>query len=169
MMTPKKFRFVEEFLIDLNAAAAARRAGYSQNAAASEGSRLLMDVDVSDAIQIAMEARQERTLISQDRVIEELARIAFGDQRKIASWNSDGVTLVDSALLTDAEAAMVAEVVETRTKDGGTMRVKFHDKIKALELLGKHLGMWKDKVELTGKDGTPIALAEIPNFGDIYG
>lgn len=155
-LTPKQRRFVEEYLVDLNATQAAIRAGYSRKTAASQGERLLRNVEVKAAIQAAMKARQERTEITQDRVIAELAKIAFGDQRRVMTWGPTGVKLRDSNELTGEEAAIVAEVSESVTATGGTLKLKTHDKVGALKLLGEHLGMFKQRVEVTGKDGGPI-------------
>ena len=161
-LTPKQQRFVEEYLVDLNATQAAIRAGYSKKTAASQGERLLRNVEIQAAIQAAMKARQERTEITQDRVLAELAKIAFGDQRRVMSWGPSGVKLRDSETLTGEEAAIVAEVSESVTAAGGTLKLKTHDKVGALKLLGEHLGMFKQRVELTGKDGGPIQSQDAP-------
>ncbi|HQN14164.1 MAG TPA: terminase small subunit, partial [Quisquiliibacterium sp.] len=90
------------------------------------------------------------TGVTADRVISELARIAFGNQRAVMRWGAGGVTLRESSELTDDEAALVSEVAETVSAAGGGLKLKTHDKVKALELLGKHLGMFVDKVEHSG-------------------
>ena len=82
-----------------------------------------------------------------DRVVLELARVAFGDPRRVMSWGPGGVRLRPSAELADEEAAIVAEVGETTTKEGGSLRVKTVDKLGALRLLGQHLGMFGEKVD----------------------
>lgn len=161
-LTQKQQRFVEEYLVDLNATQAAIRAGYSAKTAASQGERLLRNVEIQAAIQAAMKARQERTEITQDRVLAELAKIAFGDQRAVMEWGPSGVKLRDSKDLTDDQAAIVAEVSESVTAAGGTLKLKTHDKVGALKLLGEHLGMFKQRVELTGKDGGPIQSQDAP-------
>lgn len=76
-LTEKQQRFVEEYLIDLNATQAAIRAGYSAKTADQQGSRMLANVKVQQAISVAMAERSKRTGINQDRVVLELARIAF--------------------------------------------------------------------------------------------
>lgn len=141
-MTPKQCRFVEEYLIDLNAAHAARRAGYSKRSAAQQGYRLLADAAVAGAIAREQAARATRTGVTADRVITELAKVAFGDPRRLLSWGPEGVTLRASDELTAAEAALVSEVAETRTSTGGTRRVKLHCKLTALTALGRHLGLF---------------------------
>ncbi len=91
-LTPKQARFVEEYLVDLNATQAAIRAGYSPKTAYSQGERLLKNVEVHRAIQEAQEARSERTGITQDEVIQGLKKEAAleGDgsshSARVAAW-----------------------------------------------------------------------------------
>lgn len=160
-LNDKQRRFVDEYLIDLNATQAAIRAGYSAKTAASQGERLLRNVEIQALLTERMKAREQRTDVTQDRVVNELAKIAFGDPRKVMAWGPSGVKLKDSAELTDDEAAFVSEVSETTTEHGGSLKLKTNDKLKALELLGRHLGMFKEKVELTGKDGGPVQHATV--------
>ena len=141
-MTPRQHRFVEEYLVGLNATQAARRAGYSAKSAAGRGSRLLRNPAVAAAIEKAQDLRAARTQVSADRVVTELAKVAFGDPRRLFSWGPGGVELRESSELTEAEAALVSEVSETRTAAGGTRRVKLHCKMTALTALGKHLGLF---------------------------
>jgi phage terminase small subunit len=158
-MTPKQRRFVEEYLIDLNATQAAIRAGYSEKNAFKIGARLVQKCTaVKDAIDSALAERSARTAVTADRVVRELARVAFADPRAVFSWGPDGVTLRSSEELTDDEAAVVAEVSETRTETGGSIKGKLCDKLKALELLGRHLGMFSDRqqVELSGSVGVNV-------------
>ena len=148
-MTPKQALFVEEYLKDLNASAAAARAGYSAKMAGRIGWQLLEKPRIQAAIQSAQRERSARTGVTADRVIKEIARIAFSDPRSVMSWGNGGVTLRESSELTDDEAAAVSEVIETTTKDGGSVKVKLHSKTDALDKLCKHLGIYgeaqKDK------------------------
>ena len=146
-LTDKQRKFVSEYLVDLNATQAAIRAGYSQKTADRIGPELLGKTWVREAIEAAQKRREKRTEITQDRVVQELARIAFGNSRSVMSWTESGMRLRNSDDLTEDEAAIVSEVRETTTKDGGSMALKTHDKLKALELLGKHLGMFEKKPE----------------------
>jgi phage terminase small subunit len=166
-LTPKQERFVEEYLIDLNATQAAIRAGYSQRTASSIGEENLRKPEISAAIQAAKAARTERTHITQDRVLQELARIAFFDLRKL--YREDG-SLKAMHELDDEAAAVLAgvDVVETKgnAEFGGedgvrhipeyVKKVKIPDKVGALGLAMRHLGMLRDKVEHTGKDGKDL-------------
>ena len=137
-MTPKQKRFVEEYLVDLNAAAAARRAGYAKGSAW----RLMRHREVAAAIEEAQEQRAQRTRVSADRVVTEIAKVAFGDPRRLFSWGPGGIELRESSELTEAEAALVSEVSETRTAAGGTRKIKLHCKMTALTALAKHLGLF---------------------------
>jgi phage terminase small subunit len=152
-LTVKQQRFVDEYLVDPNATQAALLAGYSKRSAAAIGFENLQKPAVAAAIDEARAARSERTGITADRVLNELAKIAFADQRKVMTWGPDGVTLVDSETLDDNAAAMVAEVSETTTKDGGSLKLKTHDKVGALKLLGEHLGLFEKE-----KGGPQVAV-----------
>ena len=177
-LTTKQSRFVSEYLIDLNATAAARRAGYSAKTADRIGPELLGKTCVAAAIAEGQAAREARTQITQDRVLRELARIGFSDMRKLLQWSgnlpvmdesaceesgeveiagANIVRLFDSRDLDDDTAACVAEVSQTKE---GALKVKLHDKQAALVSMGRHLGMFKDKVEHTGKDGGAIQVEQ---------
>src|SRR3954471_4710859 len=124
MLNDRQRRFVEHYLVDLNATQAAIRAGYSAATASEQASRLLANVKVAAAIAEAQAARSRRTEVTQDRVVLELARVAFGDPRRVMSWGPGGVTLRPREALTDEEAAIVAEASQTVTENGGTIRLK---------------------------------------------
>ena len=150
-MTKKQKRFVEEYLVDLNATQAAIRAGYKAGSAqrASEiGSELLQKTPVSDAIAKAMAERSKRTGISQDRVIQELARIAFVNPQNVI--NPKDASVKADATEDDLACIQSVKVKTTNGSKGKSIEreVRLNDKMKALELLGKHLGMFKDKLEL---------------------
>src|SRR4051794_33786192 len=140
-LNERQARFVAEYLVDLNATQAAIRAGYSTATASQIGARLLANVKVAAAIAEAQAARSRRTEVTADRVVLELARVAFGDPRRVMSWGPGGVKLRPSAELADEEAAIVAEASQTVTEAGGTIRLKTVDKLGALRLLAQHLGM----------------------------
>ena len=167
-LTPKQETFVGEYLKDLNATQAAIRAGYSPSSAAEIGYENLRKPQIAAAISEAFKARAERTRVDQDRVVLELARNGFSDMREIASWGPDGIAYKASGELTDEAAAAVAEITETvtSTKDGGERRtrtVKLHSKLRALELLGRHLRIFTDKVQMSPPpDGFTIRLIGLP-------
>jgi len=141
-MTPKQERFCEEYLVDLNATQAAIRAGYSQKTAQEIGAQNLSKLIISEKIAALMSQRSERTRITADMVLEELRYIAFSRMRRVMKWGPGGVKLLDSDELSEADEAAVSEVSQTITKDGGRIALKLHDKSKALEMIGRHIGMF---------------------------
>jgi phage terminase small subunit len=158
-LTPKQARFIAEYLIDLNAAQAAIRAGYSAKTAKEIGCENLTKPHIQAEIAARQLNLSRQTGITQERVLNELAKIAFSDQRKVMRWGAGGVTLLESEALSDDEAAIVSEVSETTTATGGSLKLKTHDKVGALKLIGEHLGLFKQRMELTGKDGEPIEVS----------
>ena len=168
-LTEKQKMFVLEYLVDLNATAAARRAGYSEKTADKIAFQLLEKTLVQEAIKEQMEAREKRTLITSDRVLQQLVKIAFSDIKDMLSFKTvktldeTATALVGSPILTyktvvdvkdsdEVDGTLIAEVQETR--DG--FKFKRNDQMKALELLGKHLGMFTERHEHTGPNGGPI-------------
>ena len=136
-LTPRQQRFVEEYLIDVNASQAAIRAGFSNKESGSCGARLLRHPVVGEAVRQAMADRSARTGITADRVLREYARIAFADIRNFTAKGTKGLKTV--AELSDDEAAAVQEL----TGHGEGARVKLHDKKKALDALARHLGLFR--------------------------
>lgn len=150
-MTPKQLTFIAEYLVDLNATQAAIRAGYSERTAAEIGYENLRMPQIASALSQAMRARSERTEVTQDRVLEELAGIAFAHLSDVATWDSATLSLHPSDELSPRTSAAVKDIRARRTrstsKDGTESvrtdyRVTMHDKLGALDLLAKHLGMY---------------------------
>lgn len=143
-LTPKQQRFIEEYLIDLNATQAAIRAGYSPKSAYAIGVENLNKPDIRAELDKAMAERSKRTGVSADRVIRELARLAFLDPAKLIDF--DTAKLQEDAPEDDRAALAGVKVKET---DRGTEReIKLADKVRALELLGKHLGLFTEHISL---------------------
>lgn len=133
-LTEKQKRFVQEYLVDLNATAAAQRAGYKDP---NIGRQLITKNNVSAAIQEAIDKRRNRVEITQDRVLQELAAIAFAKGTDYASIISGVVMTNDTEELTEEQKAAIVSIKQT--KEG--VEVKLADKMRALELLAKHLGL----------------------------
>ena len=162
-LTPKQKIFGDEYLIDLNATRAYKVAYPSckkDEAAAVNGSKLLRNTKVAEYIQERMKERSKRTEITQDRVLQELEKLVLLDIRKL--FDSNGKP-VDISMLDDDTAACIAglEVVdyfegagEDREFAGYVKKYKLTDKLRAIELMGRHFGMFKDKVELSGQVDT---------------
>lgn len=146
-MTKKQKRFAEEYLIDLNATQAAIRAGYSPDTAKEIGCENLTKPNIRACIDREMAERSKRTGVNADRVVMELAKVAFVNAVDVIDPKT--ATVKEDALSEDT-AAIQSVKVKTFGDDGLEREIKMADKLKALELLGKHMGMFKDKVELSG-------------------
>lgn len=167
-LNPKQQRFVEEYLVDLNATGAAERAGYKHPN--TQGPRLLVNVGVAAAIQERRTRLRNKLEVTQERVLQELARIAFADVRDLFTWDEERACHVPSANLTDDQAAAVsaieAETIRTTNLDGSVdvkikLKLRTYDKKGALDSLAKHLGMFIERHEHTGRDGGPIETKEL--------
>ena len=138
-VTDKQERFCEEYMIDLNATQAAIRAGYSPKTANEQAARLLVNVSVQDRLAQLQAEQSRRTGVSADRVVRELARIAFANASDLIDPETASVKLDASR---DDLAAIQSVKVKTFGEDGLEHEVKLADKLKALDLLGRHLGMY---------------------------
>lgn len=145
-MTKKQKRFVEEYLIDLNATQAAIRAGYSPHTAKDIGCENLAKPNIAAAISQAMAERSRRTGINQDRVLQELARIGFAKITDVV----DPETAKIRPDASDDDLACIQSIKIKPNEFGTEREVRLCDKKSALVDLGKHLGLFKDKVELNG-------------------
>lgn len=128
----------------------------------------MTNVNIQARIEQARLEAQARTEVTVDRVLNEFAKIAFADLGDYMTWGPDGVTLKHKEELTDAQISVVAEATETVTEFGRNLKLKLHDKIGALNALGKHLGMFKDKLELSGSvNFNPLTSATHDELDDI--
>lgn len=152
-LTPKQQRFVDEYLVDLNATQACIRAGYSKDTAYSQGQRLLKNVEIQNAIQQAMNERQQRTRIDQDYVINTIVDTIERCRQAKEVLNKDG----EPVYIENADGELVP-----------AYRFDASNVLKGAELLGKHLGMFVDRKEITGKDGKDLYPSGLGHFyGDI--
>lgn len=170
-MTNKQKAFVDEYLIDLNATRA-YKAVYTgiknDDVAAKAGSRLLKNVEVEEYLNKRMKDREKRTEITQDKVLNELAQIAFANGSDFAKVVEKPVLKEDGSVLLDpvTEEPIYYKTVEMKLTDElpeekrkaiagikmgkNGIEVNTCDKVRALELLGRHLGMWNDKLKVDG-------------------
>lgn len=164
-LTPKKARFVDEYLVDLNATQAAIRAGYSAKTAYSSGQRLLKDVGIQAALSKAQSSRSERTKIDADWVLTRLAEEADADLAELYDDNGDLKPVKDWPLVWRRGLVAGVEVDalfegygEDRYQVGQVKKLKLSERIKRIELIGRHIGVqaFREQVGLTGKDGGPI-------------
>lgn len=143
-LTQKEQLFVEEYLKSFNATQSAIRAGYSETSSRAIGQENLTKHAVRWEINEVLSKRTKAANITQERVIQELRRIAFADLTHVTRWNESGVTPIPSDELQKQHSASISEVSEHVNAHASSIKIKQHDKLKALELLGKFLSMWKD-------------------------
>jgi len=163
-LNERRAAFAREYVIDYNATQAAIRAGYSAKTAQEQASRMLTNAQVQAAIAEEQQKRVKRTEITQDRVLQEVARLAFLDIRK--ALNEDGTLKRITELDDDTAAALAGLDIfeeftgkgEDREFVGYTKKIKLADKKGALELLMRHMGMLNDKLKLQGDAKNPLVL-----------
>lgn len=149
-LSPIQLRFVDEYLVDLNATQAAIRAGYGEAGAHVQAHRLLSNVKVEAAIAQKRAELSKKTELTQERVLLELKRIAFSNMKDLAKWSDDiGVQFNDLGEMPDDVSAAISEISSDATHLKGGMilvkrRVKLHDKMKALDMIAKHLDLFKE-------------------------
>lgn len=164
-MTEKQKIFADEYLIDLNATRAYRAAYPSvkkDETARANGSRMLTNANVAGYISDRMNERQKRTEITQDMVLQELASIAFARATDYVEIKGDGTNSVvmvkPTTELSEEQIGAIAGI-----KEGANgIEIKLNDKEKALEMLGRHLGMWNDKLDVAGDMDMKIVV----DYGD---
>jgi len=166
----KQKMFGKEYIIDLNATQAAIRAGYSVKTAYSQGQRLLKKVELQAFIQSQMDKRSSRVEITADNVLKELALMGFANMLDYITVNDDGSAYVDLKNVTREQAAALSEVVVDQYVEGNgedakpvkKIKIKLADKKSNLELIGRHLKLFTDKLEVGGKDGGPVEVSMSP-------
>ncbi len=165
-MTPKQQRFVEEYLIDLNATQAAIRAGYSENAAKEQGYENLTKPHIAEAIAEAMAVRSERTKIDADWVLARLAGEATADLADLYDENG-GLKPITEWPLVWRQGLVAGLDVDEEFKDGEKLgqvtKIKLSDRIKRVELIGKHVDVqaFAERHEHTGKAGGPVEISDV--------
>ena len=162
-LSEKQRRFADEYLIDLNATQAAIRAGYSKKTARAIAHENLTKLDIQTYLTEARKKLSEATKITPERVLNELAKIGFFDVRKLVDDTGAPKRITD---LDDDTAAAIAgiDVVQIGNSEAGigaVLKYKIANKESALVSIGKHLGMFKERVEHTGKNGGPIETKDL--------
>lgn len=154
-LSGKQRLFIAEYLKDKNATKAAIRAGYSKNTAQQIGSRLLSNVVIKAEISKRLGKIEEECLISVKEIVEELKRVGMLDVTR--AFDGKGKLLPIAEIPEDTRRAMagfeVEDIVVLSEKIGTTKKVRFHDKVRALELLGKYKKMFTDIVQHEGLEG----------------
>ena len=170
LANPKHERLCQEYIIDLNQTEAAKRAKYSAHTAAQQASRLFSDVKIQARIAELKAERNERTRVTQDRVVKELAMLGFSDLANYITIDplTGAIQAKGFEDMPAGESRALRSIKEDRAikedADGKGVTVydkvsfTMHDKIRALEILAKHLGMLVERHEMTGEEGGPIQI-----------
>lgn len=158
-LTPKQQDFVTEYLVDLNATQAAIRAGYAESGARTEGTRLLANADIADAIAERRVALAQKTEVTQERIVAEFARMAFYDPASIAGQPMAGPNDIPN-LPEDVRRSIVGWGWDK----AGNFTLKLADKNAALTNLGRHLGMFTDNLNHRSPDGSMSPKAPVYNI-----
>ena len=187
VLTPKQERFVDEYLVDLNATAAATRAGYSERTANEQGARLLANVSVRSAIQLSKARRSERTKIDADWVLRTLAEEKSADLASIYADDGSILPVKDWPMVFRTGLVVGVETVESHDGYGeerkpiSIRKIKISDRIKHLELIGRHVdvqafrdassppGLVAVQVNLSGatqEQLRAVASLKLPNAAD---
>lgn len=161
MLTDKQARFVDEYLVDLNATQAAIRAGYSAKTANEQGARLLANVSVQNAIRERQEVLKMKTEITQEWVVERYRRIVEGCDKRLF-FNDDGSVKPPSQWSAEMGLAVAGFEVQELGDEGlavSVSKLRFQDAKATLDSLARHLGMFKDKVEVSVDESLAERLA----------
>jgi phage terminase small subunit len=170
-MTPatriREERFAREYIIDLNGSEAAKRAGYAAKSARITASRLLPKANIRDLIAKLTKAKFEKLDIGVERILQELARLAFLDPRKMFTPEGElrPITELDEGTARAIAALDHEKLFEHFGKGqakhvGNTVKVKLADKIRALQLLGQYHKLFTEKVEVTASEDLVALIAE---------
>ncbi len=172
-LTPRQSRFVEEYLVDLHITKAAIRAGYSARSAYSTGHRLMRNAEIQNAISKARAKLSESTKISAERVLDAYAKIAFGGLSKFLNVSDEGAITVDLRDCTPEDLNILSELVvedidkspERGSSPARRIRVKMLDRLRALEALSKHLGLFEPNAGDQQGDSLLALIKEVQRRG----
>ncbi|MEI7673205.1 MAG: terminase small subunit [Deltaproteobacteria bacterium] len=145
-LTPQQELFVRQYVLDLNATKAALRAGYAKKYARQQGSYLLSKIDIQAAIKARLERRYEKVDIKTDDVLRLMRKFAFTDLSGVFEVRGGRCYITDTAHLSEDQMACISEIKQTA--EG--IQVKLISREKMVELLGRHMGMFMDKLEHSG-------------------
>ena len=177
-ITDRMKKFVDEYLIDFNATQAAIRAGYSESTANEQGSQLLARPDIRELVAEGQKEVMARTQTFQDSAVDELKIVGFSDLADFLTVKADGIVEQKPFdELTKEQTKCIKKIKQvvrsTHAADGSllhqtaTLEIELHDKLKALELLGRHLGMFNDTLRLEGALPLTISFEVAPQVAEV--
>ena len=160
-LTPKQEAFATGVASGLSQAEAYRQAypkaqGWKDETVWSKASTMAKDEKVQARIQELRGKAAEANEVTIERIVAEVVKIAFANQRDLMTWGPQGVKLRASDELTDEQAAAVSEVAESVSATGGSLKLKTHDKLGALRFLAELKGFLVKKQEITGANGKDL-------------
>lgn len=158
-LTGKERLFIEEYLIDMNPAQAYVRAGFPKTKARQKALALLKETRVQKQLEESMSKRMERLQITQDRVVEEYARIAFSNIGDYVDWNGGAITVKAKHRIDTTKLSAIQQIQENVNPTGTNISLKLYDKKAALDSLARHMGMFNDKVTVEGSVSIVDALS----------
>ena len=164
----REARFVKEFVVDFNLTQAAIRAGYSPKSASAQGSRLLDKPAVQRGIAEEVKKLTEKAALTAEKVLAELALIAFEDMATFLTWDTEGVHIRALEGLPPGMSRCVESISQVATREGMTIRLKLHNKVDALDKLARYFKLFKDEITMPGLekslDGLLVWLAELSDL-----
>lgn len=174
-LKPKQLKFVKEYLIDQNAARAAKAAGYIAKNKRSAGHTLLTNSDIAKAVKEGIaeqvktaERRAAERGITKERWLRKLELIAFANIDQYVTVNNDHVNIIATKERDCELGHAIKKLSETQTQYGGSTGIELHSPLHALEIIGKHYGWIKDQIEHSGPGGGPQVIVNLPGNGYEY-
>lgn len=143
--TDKEEKFIQQYIICMNGAEAARRAGYAHSGARQEASRLLTNADIYAEIQKRREALRNKHEVKKEEIVRELKAVAFSNLKAVSKWSKNSVEVFDSDDLDEDASAAIKKVKQQDHEHGRNIEIELHDKISSLEKISKLLGYLSDK------------------------
>lgn len=156
--TQKELNFIEEYMLDLNAKQAARRAGYTEKSCGQQAGRLMRDPVIKQEIDRQIGIRTKLNEVTVDRILQEYKALAYSSLLDILVKKRGKYVLKDLDAITPEQAACISEV---KINDDGTLTVKLHSKTSALKDLGSYKKMFTDRLEVSGVDGEPVKVQQV--------
>ena len=153
-LTPKKQRFVEEYVVDFNGVQACIRAGYSRKTAHSMSRHFLTDPDIQRMVKGKMEALREHAELSAQKVVHELALLAFVDMKDFVEWDDLETKLIPAKSLAPGLSRCVQEIRQTQNG----IVFKLYNKVDALDKLARYFHLFADQIEIPGLEKSVDAL-----------
>lgn len=148
-LTEKQQLFVKSYLTHFNATRAALEAGYSEDTAPQIGWDILQKDYIQDTIKAQLTVKMDKLEISGDRILSEIAKVAFADLGDYVLYDNDGLVIKSSNMV---DTGPVQEVSITQGKEGPNKKIRLYDKLKALEMLGRSKGLFQDTTKIVLPD-----------------